>query len=334
MIVNNETVSINYRSRTIDKSNKKILITNLLSSEQEKDLTIPPNCRGYGRIRHFRRGTGEFWPENPLPIDPAVKALKLQKKPKVLEAQVFQTASCNWRCWYCFVPYNLLSANKEYSSWLSPDELIDFYLEEENRPSIIDLSGGQPELVPELVLWTMEALTARKLEEKVFLWSDDNLSNDFFWRYLSTNEVNTITSYKNYSRVGCFKGFDEKSFSFNTNADPKLFDQQFELMKKYIETGINMYAYTTFTFIGDDKDLNYKMKTFIDRLQTIDENLPLRTIPLEIFPFSTVKPRINNMHEVAIQNQYKAILLWNDELKQRYNSELLKSNIADVPIKK
>ena len=50
---------------------------------------------------------------------------------------------------------------------------------------VLDLTGGQPDLVPEWILWMMCELRARGLERKVYVWSDDNLSNDYFWRFLS-----------------------------------------------------------------------------------------------------------------------------------------------------
>ncbi|PDM39010.1 hypothetical protein CN643_15895 [Parageobacillus yumthangensis] len=331
MIKNNDKVSLEYRRLTLDRESKKILITNFFKTAQEKDLSTPPNCKGFGRIRHFKRGSGELWPQNPLPIDPAIKALSLKDNLDELEAQVFQTASCNWRCWYCFVPYNLLSANEKHASWLTAGQLIDYYLEESERPRVIVISGGQPELVPEFVLWMMEELMQRNLDKEVFLWSDDNLSCDYFWRFLSEREIDLIVNYENYCRVGCFKGFDEKSFSFNTNASPEYFYKQFEIMRRYIEIGLDMYAYATFTFVDEEDKLYDNMCRFIDMLQEIDENFPLRTVPLEIFPFSTVIPRIKSIHERAIKNQYKAIKIWTSELEKRF-PDRYKCNITEITI--
>ena len=90
------------RRRSIDLERRKVLVARLQGSEQERDLTVPANCNGYGRIHHFRRETSDGWPQNPLPMDPASKALGIGKS-DVLRAQVFQHASCNWRCWYCYV---------------------------------------------------------------------------------------------------------------------------------------------------------------------------------------------------------------------------------------
>src|SRR5690349_12409002 len=106
-LIDTQRVSSMYRDRLIDVEGRRLLITRLAGSEQEADLTLPPNCGGYGRVRHFRRATSDGWPLNPLPIDPACAALGMPQADEI-RAQAFQNAACNWRCWYCFVPFNLL----------------------------------------------------------------------------------------------------------------------------------------------------------------------------------------------------------------------------------
>src|SRR4051812_13647853 len=114
MLIDTDAFSARYRAELIDFNKRQLLITNFFGTEQEGDLSEPPNCNGFGRIRHFRRTTTIGWPSNPLPIDPACKALDLPPA-NVLRAQVFQNAACNWRCWYCFVPFDLLAANHKHS---------------------------------------------------------------------------------------------------------------------------------------------------------------------------------------------------------------------------
>jgi len=63
---------------------------------------------------------------------------------------------------------------------MSVGELIDLWSAEGDRANLLDLSGGQPEIVPEWILWTMRELLARNLDKGVYLWSDDNLSTDYF----------------------------------------------------------------------------------------------------------------------------------------------------------
>lgn len=329
-----DKVSAAYRAKCVRLDEKKLLISNFLGTGQADDLSKPPNCKGFGRVRHFRRDADPSWVPNPLPLDPASKALGLDPS-GLLHAQVFQNAACNWRCWYCFVPFNMLDASEERAAWVTAGELIDLYVAEEDRPPMIDLTGGQPELVPEWVPWTMRALRERGLEGKVFLWSDDNLSIDYFWSVLCAEDRELVATFKGYGRVGCFKGFDAASFAFNTKAAPELFDRQFELMRRYLETGIDLYAYATFTALVAD-GIEDAMKRFVDRLQALHPNLPLRTVPLKIGAFGVVKKRlaVNDERYAAVEHQKRAIEAWKTELDARFSSEERSRPIVDVTLRK
>lgn len=331
MPINTDVVSARYREQSVDLCAGRLLVTNFHNTEQEEDFTEPANCNGFGRVRHFYRKTSEGWPENPLPIDPACKSLGLQPV-DMLRAQVFQNASCNWRCWYCFVPFDLLAANRKYSDWLSPSQLIDLYLQQPDPPKMIDMTGGQPDLVPEWVPWMMDAVRARGLESEVYLWSDDNLSNDYFWRFLSDKEREVIAGYSNYGRVCCFKGFNAESFAFNTLAEPALFDRQFELMGRLLTAGIDLYAYATIT-TPSAEGIVEDVERFMDRLQALDKNLPLRTIPLEVEIFTPVQKRLDEAKRRALKNQWTAVEAWQKELERRFSSEDRARNVADVPLR-
>lgn len=330
MSIDSEHFSATLRNKAIDLSNRRLLVTNFHGSQQEADLTEPANCSGYGRIRHFRRQAAEGWPENPLPIDPASWKLGLPRQ-DVLEAQVFQNAACNWRCWYCFVPFSLLGANPKHSAWLSASDLLDLYQQQARAPAVIDLSGGQPDLTPEWVPWTMRELKRRGLESRVYLWSDDNLSNDYFWRYLAPEDIALIEDYSNYGKVCCFKGFDSASFAFNTSARPELFDQQFILFRRYQELAIDLYAYATFTS-PDDAGIDSSMRHFVDRLQSIAPSLPLRVVPLEIRAFAPVHARMRADHERAMAIQWRAIECWKAELSQRFSAQERQRPIYEIKL--
>lgn len=217
--IDTEKFSTQLRRRGIRVDEQRVLVSTFRGTEQEKDFSVPANCAGFGRIHHFRRQQPPPWPSNPLPIDPASRALALGSLNEI-EVQVFQNAICSWRCWYCFVDFELLSADPRFGEFKTADELLDLYIAEKLRPVVIDLSGGQPDLTPEWSYWFMEALTRRGIENSVYVWSDDNLSNDYLWHYLDSKQVARLAAFPNYGRVGCFKGFDERSFAFNTKAAP------------------------------------------------------------------------------------------------------------------
>jgi len=252
--------------------------------------------------------------------------------PDALRAQVFQNAVCNWRCWYCFVPFNLLAANLKYAAWLSPAQLIDLYLNQSDPPAVLDLTGGQPDLVPEWIPWMMTELRARGLERHVYLWSDDNLSTDYFWRFLSDADRELVATYPAYGRVCCFKGFNAASFAFNTLAEPALFERQFVLMQRLLTLGMDLYAYATFT-TPSRPNIPEDMARFVDRLQELDEHLPLRLVPLEIREFTPVKSRQNELTQAALTHQHLAVEAWQKELEGRYSSVHRALSMVDIPLR-
>jgi len=329
-VIPTDEFSARLRERAVRLDSGELLVSTFTGSGQEGDLTEPPNCSGVGRVRHFHRSTSPGWPENSLPIDPARVFLGLGPA-DTIEAQVFQNAVCNWRCWYCYVPFNMLAGDDRRSAWVTPRQLVEQYLELPDRPLMIDLTGGQPDLVPEWVPWTMTALADAGASESVYLWSDDNLSNDYFFRYLSDETRTMIADYPGYGRVCCFKGFDEQSFAFNTKAAPDLFDRQFEVFSNLLAAGLDLYAYATFTSPSGD-GVPQLMSGFVDRLQRISEALPLRLIPLEINEYGPVTPRLKDVHRASMEHQQRAIEAWVSELHRRFTPADLTLPITDIPL--
>ena len=319
-LINTHEHSEQLRRRGLNKEHEQVLVTQFSGSAQNKDLTLPNNCSGFGRVHHFRRNSSVGFPENPLPIDPAHHALQLPFE-NLVRVQVFQNAVCSWRCWYCFVDYNLLSGNLKHAAYLTADQLLDLYQAEEQPLPIIDLSGGQPDLIPEWVLWFTDAIRRRHLKGRVYVWSDDNLSNNYLWSNLSKEEIARLAEPTLYGRVGCFKGFDAASFSFNTNACPELFEQQFVIMKRLIKSHIDMYGYVTLT-APVSVGLRDKIVDFMDQIQErIHPKFLLRTIPLPIKEFTPTLSRMNDVHHRAISIQQEAVVIWKDELQKRFSAE-------------
>ena len=292
---------------------------------------VPANCNGYGRIRHFRLQQFPDWSSDPLPIVPASRALGFSPQ-AVLRAQVFQVGACNWRCWYCFVDFNRLSADTRFGLHLTADELVQLYLEVPDRPQVIDLSGGQPDLVPEWGLWMMEALEHYALAERVFLWADDNLSTRFLWDYLTPKERQSMAAFPHYARVACFKGYDDESFSFNTRASPEGFREQLAIYRSLLAEGFDMYAYVTFTAVPHS-GVDRRMAVFVDELQRIHHNLPLRTVPLRIQQFHATKTRIKSNQLEALSFQESVHHAWCEEMTRRFSTKERELPVCDVSIR-
>ncbi|MCA1402356.1 hypothetical protein [Bradyrhizobium sp. BRP56] len=300
------------RSKVIDLRARRVLVSRIEGSEQQTDLTAAPNAAGYGRVRHFRRAVRKDWPPNPLPIEPAARWLNMSCASQV-RAQVFQVAGCAWRCWYCYVPFNMLSADIKRSAWKSASELLDLYWAECNRPPIIDLSGGSPDLVPEWITWMMDAIEEAGRKSSIYLWSDDNLSSD----YLLTDRrelLSRMESYgSGYGKVCCLKGFDPVSFSFNTGADPSGFEEQLRILSGYAKSEIDLYLYVTLTSPPRPVDREL-VGSFVERLGHIRADLPARTVMLHVDEFNAMLPRMNETRRLALENQWRLMQAWQDRI--------------------
>jgi uncharacterized Fe-S cluster-containing radical SAM superfamily protein len=327
-----DPISISMRDKVLNTNTKSILISNLKGSNQEKDIKKELNCDGYGRIRTFRLGDGIDWIQDPLPILPVNQYLNTNYMDSV-EAQVFQLNACNYRCWYCFVDNANIAGRKESGKFFTTDELVDMYLSEKERAPVIDLSGGQPDLVPEWTPWMMRSLIERKIQNDLLLWSDDNLSTDFFWRFLTDSEISLIESYKNYCRVCCFKGIDPYTYSINTGMQETRFKVQFELFKRLMELNIDLYGYITLTS-PVSTDFKNVIPRLFDTFQELHEDLPLRIIPLKIYEYTPVLNRKISGTNHLLEGQKIAMQFWRKELKSRFSEQKRNAPITDISINK
>jgi hypothetical protein len=177
----------------------------------------------------------------------------------------------------------------------------------------------------------MQALRPASLDRATYLWSDDNLSTRYLFDKLSAKEVAQVVDYRNYGRVCCFKGFDARSFAFNTRAAPADFDLQFDIMRELLTVGFDIYGHVTLTAEAAE-GLDRAMVGFFDRLQQLDHNLPLRIVSLEIREFGPVSARLDASRRRAIEVQQQAIAVWNNEIERRFDPELRSLDIASVPL--
>ncbi len=317
------------RKRALDHDKKRVLMAKFTGSRQETDLTIPPNCHGFGRVHHFRRQPSSNWIENPLPIDPVSHFFGSEPE-NILQAQIFQLSVCDYRCWYCFVDDQLLSGNLKFSEMVEPRYLLSQVKENLTIPRVIVLSGGQPDLVPEYQLWFLDARRELGMEESHYLWIDDNLSTDFLWEILTEVELERMTSSVGIARVGCLKGFDNESFSFNTSSSEELFSPQIDRLAKLVRAGFDQYGYITLT-TPNQNQLQSKIARLIDKIQReIHPNFPLRIVPLQIFSYNV---NANSFQREAEKNQFIALEMWQRELEVCYSSEERTMRISNIKIR-
>lgn len=318
------------RSRAVDPTNQRIRLALLTGSKQEEDLTDPANCSGWGRLRHFPAEPDGLWPPNLLPALVAAKALECSSS-DTSRTQLFQIAACNLRCWYCFVDRDLLDCAPERSRLVSPTDMVEQFMQTERPPKVVVLSGGNPGLAPEWALWTLRAMKNAGIADRVFLWSDDNLTVSLYSEVLMPRELDELSSHRGYGAVGCFKGFDVDSFAFNTGAASSLFGTQFEVFASLRSFLPNVYGYVTLT-TPHLRNLHDRICDFVDRLQQVDANLPLRVMPLRIREdYAPTRKRMTPEREHAVHClQHEVLAAWLAELANRFPSSLLELPIARV----
>jgi uncharacterized Fe-S cluster-containing radical SAM superfamily protein len=295
---------------------RKVLLANLKGSVQSTDMSLPPNCGGLGRIHYFEPSApGSGWMDNPLPMLPASSYLDIP--PDALrKAQIFQFSVCNFDCWYCYVDRELRCEDSKRAQFTTAFDLLEqmSMCDDEDKPRIIGLSGGQPDIVPEFSLWFLEERERMGLEEEYFLWIEDNLSTDMRC-CLKKEEIARMAEAPGLARVGCLKGFDPESFSFNTGADREYFYRQIDLLENLVAEGFDQYGYIILTAPNLDF-MEEKIMDLFDILQDeIHRDFPLRIFPLEIHRFNANRKRFS---EQAASNQYVVLEAWKAELRERF----------------
>lgn len=319
------------RCRSMVFNGNEFLITEVGTSMEEK-AKLGVNCDGFGRKRIFKRNKYSDWVDNPLPFAP-YSIVMGEKSVDELAVQVFQIAKCNLNCWWCFLPDDYKNCNINHTKWFTVEDLLELFIRDtKGTVKVIDISGGNPELVPEFTLRFMSGLEKYGLAEKIYLWSDDVLTTDFLFTKLSEAQVQYMSKYQRYGKVACFKGIDDESFCYNTCVTVSEHQKQLTMAKKYIDLGFDIYFYVILT-MPNMKNINNKISTFIDKLQGIAYYLPLRVVPIKIMKFANNMHRFNAMREVSIFNQFEVLALWKEEIAKRYTSCEIESDISSLPLK-
>jgi uncharacterized Fe-S cluster-containing radical SAM superfamily protein len=203
-------------------------------------------------------------------------------------AKVFtiQVAGCNFDCIYCYVPEHLKSANPEFGKYFSVKEIVDQFLKikEQNEDedwNVLRISGGEPlTIVPEIILDIQREVEKRCPD--VYLWIDTNLSNLNYLKKFK-KELKEVLQKRNVGVVGCFKGVNKSDFSILTGAAEKFYETQFEAAKLLVGWGTDVYFYLP--ALVYENNVKIKVENFVERLQKIHKNLPLRLEVISIIDY-------------------------------------------------
>ncbi len=326
---NSSELGFSMRERAIRPLTGEVFLAKIPPAEVEKSQFAHINCDGYGLVRKSVTSRDD-WPK--IDILPEVASSRLGIPVEdAMATQIFRDGICNYRCWYCFVDFRYLTGNPQYGSFVTPDRMVEMYQNQSDRPSILYLTGGQPDLLPEWPLWTMKALEKRGLDSSTYLWQDDNLSSDFLWRYVDREGIDYMRNNKNYGRSACLKGFSKQSFYENTGSAPANFETQVDVLGRLVKEGFDIYPYLIMLTTEIDA-AQREIPQLMDRLRGIHENLPLKVFPSKVVEFDQTSKRIDPKQRTMMQNQHAILDIWLSELDRRYTSQQISQPKSQISL--
>ncbi len=223
-----------------------------------------------------------------------------------------------------------------FGKYFSVKEIIDYFLKArkkfEEPINVIRISGGEvPTIIPEMILDVYSEM--EKIEES-YLWIDTNLSTTKYLEKLES-DLKDIMQRKNVGVVGCFKGVSKEDFSKITGADSQFYENQFETAKLLLDWKTDFYVYLPALIY--ENNIERKTKSFIERLQELNKNLPLRAEVLIIkeYPGAVRNIQIKAKEGRSMPKIDQRIFfdLWyNKLLQQYYPKELLEKFCCEISL--
>lgn len=245
----------------------------------------------------------------------------------------FQLNACNYDCNYCYVPPVLKTPNREWGKFFNAKEIINSFLEIKKKYglkiNVLRTSGGEIFCIaPDLVLEIYFQLKERNLDKEIYFWIDTNLSTLKILEKFE-NELRKMFKAKNVGIVGCFKGTCQEDFEILTGRNKEFYKKQFECAKFLIDLDADLYFYLPAFIYGKDlKEIREKLNSFIEDLEKINKNLPLRTELLVIMDYPQAienRERCENLGRPWPKTNQKDVFeIWYNLLKERYKEKFWK----------
>jgi uncharacterized Fe-S cluster-containing radical SAM superfamily protein len=321
---------LSIRDHIYEKSSESIFVIEFSSTAQSSDSYHRSSVHPCIRIREFSSFAMHAQPASYHGRSPRYNCL-LKKNSLSTESPwktaTIQLLGCAWRCWYCYVdPVNL----KHTSPHARKIRIADLCIEACSvSEGILDLSGGQPDLVPEWPLYFNKQIMAIQGASRLHIRSEDNLCNDFLWRFLSAKEVGELARSPLYTRIGCFKGFDSESFGDVVGNGFK-FDDQLTCAARLIRDGFDPFYYATFSPSSAER-LEARIRIFFEQLLGISDSLPLRVIPLLLRRTENWKPRRGVTFERKAEYNDMANQVWFALIQENFGKGAFGTELRELP---
>jgi uncharacterized Fe-S cluster-containing radical SAM superfamily protein len=144
-----------------------------------------------------------------------------------------QVGRCNLDCYFCFVPEEIRSGRGRY---FSAAEVLGMF-EAARGPSgrgVLRISGGEPFLAPDFIAelgGEVANYNGERPGDPCYLWVDTNLlGRGYAETVFRLHEAGVP-----FGICGCFKGFDDRDFKFNTGLPESRLGEQFENAREILD---------------------------------------------------------------------------------------------------
>ncbi len=262
---------------------------------------------------------------------PSIIGYKLNRKWNLFNRLIcIHLPLCPNDCWHCYVPKELYENAECRSALLTAQEIVDKFLDQQSadksqgkHSNVLRITGGEPFLLPKLILECLQYLREKGHENKVFLWTETNLEpfigeegRAFMDHGENLEILRQLSSFRNLAVHPCFHGLNEEEFKVITGKDYRVtLDQQVNGLKRLVDASIDVFP----TFGSNVCDPS-NIKEFFDKLREVHSNLPLRVALVEYkVDYEPVPKRLEEENrKPKLHSRFANLRIWNKLLLKQY----------------
>ena len=229
-------------------------------------------------------------------------------------------------CWHCYLPKVLYTEASNIDNryiFLSAQDIIDKFEDQRQEDlkkgkfsNVLRITGGEPFLLPELILECLQQLQKKGLDEKVFLWTETNLEpfignpgKAFVDKSENRAILEMISKFKNFAVHPCFHGLSSEETNDITG---KMFSihlaDQISGLKRLLDFGIDIYP-----TIGSNVCNPNNLPAFFELIRALHHDLPLRFALVEYnLAYPPIGQRIeDNKIAPPLYSKFATLRIWN-----------------------